>query len=219
MTPSLPAWRVAWPPSWLLTSPSARRLPAAISGTRPDMTARRKIAGYRVGERSVRFVTRNFAMERAPENRAGARLRRRARVRGRTLLPAGVDVTRRPSGVLVHCACAEWEAILSDPRARFFARTARTDEPRREPESFGRTSGFAQSRRTVRPRASDTDERAVCALTSAAQVSCVQAPKLVSARGSGVTVGIAPHGFFSLVPVFPCAEPVTTTSQLNVPNS
>ena len=51
LTPSLPAWRVAWPPSWLLTSPSARRLPAAASGARPDMTAIRKIAGYRVGER------------------------------------------------------------------------------------------------------------------------------------------------------------------------
>ena len=82
LTPSLPAWRVAWPPSWLLTSPSARRLPAAASGTRPDMTAIRKIAGYRVGERSVRFVARNSATVRAPENRAGARSRRRARVRG-----------------------------------------------------------------------------------------------------------------------------------------
>ena len=138
---------------------------------------------------------------------------------GRTLLPAGVNVTRRPSGVLVHRACAEWRAIPSDPCARFFARTARRDEPRREPDSFGRTSGFAQSRRTVRPRASVTDERAVCALTSAAQVSCVQAPKLVSARESGVPAGIAPHGFFSLVPVFPREQTVTTTSQLNVPNS
>lgn len=206
LTPSLPAWRVAWPPSWLLTSPSARRLPAAASGTRPDMTAIRKIAGYRVGERSVRFVARNSATERrrrtAPER---GRVVARA-FAGRTLLSAGVDVTRRPSGVLVHCACAEWRAIPSDPCARFFARTARRDEPRREPDSFGRTSGFAQSRRTVRPRASVTDERAVCALTSAAQVSCVQAPKLVSARGSGVTSGIAPHGFFSLVPVFPHAR-------------
>ena len=45
--------------------------------------------GLPCAERSVRFVAGNSAMERAPENRAGARLRRRVRVRGTYPSPRG----------------------------------------------------------------------------------------------------------------------------------